>query len=80
MTLIVTLSEAIERQLADRATKDGKSLEAVARELIEQGIAPQKTLDEILAPFRTEFARSRMTETEWDAMIEDAREEVWQAR
>ena len=79
MTLTIQLSEAVERQLTDRAMKAGKSVENVARELIEQGMAPQKSLDEILAPFRAEFAQSGMTESEWDAMIEEAREEVWQA-
>jgi len=80
MTLTIQLSEALERQLTDRATKAGKSVETVARELIEQGIAPRKTLDEILAPFRAEFAHSGMTETEWDTMIEEARAKVWQAK
>ena len=37
-----------------------------------------KTFDEILAPFRVEFAEIGMTEAEFDALIEEARGEVWQ--
>lgn len=40
----------------------------------------EKTLAEILEPFRRAFAESGLTEEEWDAMIEEAREEIWQEK
>ena len=80
MTLTIELPEPVERRLAERAAKAGKSVETLARELIEQAVPAEKekTFDEILAPFRKEFAESGMTDEEWDAVIEEAREEVWQ--
>jgi plasmid stability protein len=80
MILTIELPEVVERQLAERAGHEGKTVETLARELIEKAIAPEKTLDEILAPFREEFAQSGMTEAEWDVLIEEAREEVWQEK
>jgi hypothetical protein len=78
MTLTIELPEAVKRQLAERAGHEGKTVETLASELIVKAVTPERTLDEILAPFREEFAQSGMTETEWDALIEEAREEVWQ--
>ena len=82
MTLTIQLPEPVERRLAEKAARDGKSVETLASELIEKAIAPEneKTFAEILAPFRQEFAESGMTEEEWDAMIEEAREEIWQEK
>lgn len=36
------------------------------------------TIDEILAPIRKQFVESGTTEEELDALIDEAREEVWQ--
>ncbi len=82
MTLTLVLSEPVERRLAERAAKDGKSVEALATELIERAVAPEreKTFAEIMAPFRQSFAESGTTEEELDALIEEAREEVWQEK
>ena len=78
VTLTIELAGRTERLLAERAGQEGKTAEMLASELFEQAIAPGRTFDEILAPFRKEFAESGMTEEEWDALIEEAREEVWQ--
>lgn len=78
MTLTIELSVAVERQLAERAAKTGQSAAALASELIERAVAPEKSFDEILAPFRQSFAESGMTDDELDALIEEAREDVWQ--
>jgi len=74
------LSAAAERAITQRAAKDGKGVEDVARELIEQGVAAEKTFDEVLAPFRQSFAGSGMTEEEVDVLVEEARTEIWEER
>jgi len=38
------------------------------------------TFDEIVAPLRQDFEASGMTEAEFDALIEEMREEVWQEK
>jgi plasmid stability protein len=77
-TLTIALPEAVEWQLAKRAEHEGKTVEALARELIEKAVAPEKTLNEILTPFRQSFAESGMTDQELDSLVEKARKEIWQ--
>lgn len=76
----ITLTPELEKVIEKRAKAKGTTTEAVALEgLHAQFLAPAKpSLDEILAPVRREFEASGMTESELDALIEEAREEVWQ--
>jgi hypothetical protein len=78
MAMTIHVPERVERKLTERAAKVGKPAEALALELIEQGVDREPTLAEIMAPFAREVAESGMTEAEFDALIEEAREEVWQ--
>jgi plasmid stability protein len=82
MTLTIHLPESVERRLSEQAARDGKTVEALAGELIEKAVTPpgEKSFREIMAPFAQEFAESGMTEEEWDAMIEQARQEVWEEK
>lgn len=79
MTLTFDLPPAVQKQLARRPDSEGKTVEKIATGLFQKS-APEKTMDEILAPFRKEFAESGMTEEEWDTMIEEARQEVWEEK
>jgi hypothetical protein len=80
MTITIRLSESVERLLADRAAKAGKSIEDVALESIERDVVGGKTMAEIMAPFAAEFAASGMTEEELDALVEEAREEIYREK
>jgi hypothetical protein len=55
---------------------------ALASELIEKAVAhaKEKTFAEIAAPFAKSFEESGMTEEELDALIEEARQEVWEEK
>jgi plasmid stability protein len=81
MTLTITLPEPVERRLAEQAAAVGKSVEALAGELIEKAVGPPgggKPFAEIAEPFRLSFEESGMTEEELDELVEQAREEIWQ--
>lgn len=80
MTITIELPAPVEQYLTEQAATAGKSVEALAAELLSQAVPHEKSFDEILAPFREEFAQSGMTEEELDALIEQAREEVWQEK
>ena len=77
MTITVTLPPETEQKLRERAASAGKDVGAVATELLERAVAGPRTLDEILAPFRRQFAESGMTDDELVALVEGAREEIW---
>lgn len=78
MTLTLELPAALERRLARQAEADGTTVEAAAVALLEKAAPPAKTFAEICAPFAAEFEASGMTEEEFDALIEEARQEVWE--
>jgi hypothetical protein len=87
MTLTLHLPPEIEKQLQERATQAGQSVEGLALDLIEQALRPNgatghagKTVAEIFAPVRDEFRRSGMTEEELSSLIEEARNEVWREK
>ncbi len=80
-------SEA-EQRLREKAGKRGLTLEAYLQRLAEQdafekaedATTPPRTFDEILAPIRQGFEESGLTEEEINALLSEAREEVWRER
>ncbi len=48
--------------------------------LITADLLAAKSFDEILAPIRQTFQAGKQSEAEWDALFEEAREEVYQER
>jgi dienelactone hydrolase len=82
MVLTVELPAATERRLAERAARAGTTAAALVLDLIERELAPAKepTVAEIMAPFAKEFADSGMTEEQLDALVEEARQEAWDAK
>jgi hypothetical protein len=62
MTITIHLSEPVERILADRAARTGKSIEAVALESIQRDVTERRTLSEVMAPFAAEVAARGMTD------------------
>jgi hypothetical protein len=77
MTLTLELPAPLERRLTREAAVRGTTVEAVAVELLEKA-APPPTFDEAIAAFAAEFDASGMTEEELDALIDEARQEVWE--
>ena len=67
-------------QLRERAAAQGQDLVQYIHRIIDRDITAAPTLDELLAPLRREFAASGMTEDELDALVEEARQEVWQEK
>lgn len=78
--LTIELPKDVEKKLAERAARSGKTAEVVARELIEQAVRGERTLDEILRPFRDEVAASGISDAELDQLFDEARDEAHAAR
>ena len=53
----------------------GKTAEEYARMILEAKVLAEKPFTEILAPIRQSFRESGMTESELDALVEQARED-----
>ncbi len=80
MTLTIELPAEVQRKLADRAARVGRTAEAVATELIARGVNGGPTLEEILAPIRARFKQSGMTDDSLADLVEEVREEIWQEK
>ncbi len=80
VTVKLSLTRDEERLLLARATEKGQDVADYLRTLVEQDLKRPPALSEILAPIHEEFRQSGMTEDELSALIEEAREEVWQEK
>lgn len=80
MTLTIQVPKNIGAILEERAKGNGKDIAEYIESLIEQDIDKRKTLDEILAPVRRNFAESGITEDELDELIGSERQAVWEEK
>jgi len=80
MTLTIHVSKNIGAVLEEKAKNQGKDVAEYVEDLIEKDIDHRKTLDEILAPVRKNFAESGMTEDELDELIESERQAMWEEK
>ncbi len=80
MTVVLKLKPEIEAALQKKAKANGFELNTYLEKLIEKDVDRGKTLDEILAPVRKNFAESGMTEGELDELIESERQAMWEEK
>jgi Asp-tRNA(Asn)/Glu-tRNA(Gln) amidotransferase C subunit len=80
MTLTIQVPKNIGAVLEEKAKNQGKDVAEYVENLIEKDIDRRKTLDEILAPVRKDFAESGMTEDELDELIESERQAMWEEK
>jgi hypothetical protein len=81
MELVITLPEEVQLALEQRANNRGyKDVKRYVERLITADLLAAKSFDEILAPIRQTAQASKQSEAEWDALFEEAREDVYQER
>ena len=80
MTVILELKPEIEQALQKKAKAEGFEINKYVENLVEKDVGRQKTLAEILAPFRREVEESGISDDELDALVEEAREEIYREK
>jgi Asp-tRNA(Asn)/Glu-tRNA(Gln) amidotransferase C subunit len=80
MTLTIQVPKNIGVVLEEKARNQGKDIAEYVENLIEKDIDRRKTLDEILAPLRKDFAESGMTEDDLGELIESERQAIWEEK
>ena len=80
VTLTIHVPKNIGAMLEEKAKSSGKDVAEYVESLIEKDIDRPKTLDEILAPIRKNFAESGMTEEDLDELIETERQAMWEEK
>jgi hypothetical protein len=72
MTLAVLISPQVEARLRQQAAAEGQDPGTYAAKLLEHAVR-RTTLDELLAPLRSQFAATGTTDEELVQQITDAR-------
>jgi hypothetical protein len=80
MTITIWLSDDEQRQLAERAARNGREMADYVHMLVKRDIDEPSAVDEALAPFRRQVEESGMTDDELGDFFEGVREEVWQEK
>jgi hypothetical protein len=80
MTITIRLSDEEQRQLAERAERNGREMADYVHMLIKRDIDGPSAVDEALTPFRRQVEESGMTDDELGDFFEGVREEVWQEK
>ncbi|MBA2619570.1 MAG: hypothetical protein H0U87_00040 [Acidobacteria bacterium] len=79
-TLTIHVRENTKMILEEKAKNNGKDFTEYVEDLLEKDASRPKTLDEILAPLRRNFAESGMTEEDLDELIESERQAMWEEK
>jgi hypothetical protein len=80
MTITIRVSDEEQRQLTERAARNGRDLVDYVHLPIERDIQASAALDQALAPFRRQVEESGMTDDELAEFFEEVREEAWQEK
>ena len=80
MTITIRLTDDEQRQLAERAARNGRDVVEYVHLLIERDIQGSAAVDQALAPFRRQVEESGMTDDELGDFFEEVREEVWREK
>jgi hypothetical protein len=79
MSLTITLPTELEVQVQAAAARNGRDAEQYVLDVIKRAIL-KPSLDEILAPVRKQVAASGMNEEEFDQLIDEERQAIWEEK
>lgn len=80
MTIQLELSPETERRIVRKAADCGVPVERYVTDLVEKDVDPVAEYERIMAPVWEGFAKSGVTEEEWDEIIENEREAIWREK
>jgi hypothetical protein len=80
MTITIRLTDDEQRQLAERAARNGRDVAEYVHLLIERDIRGPSAADQALAPFRRQVEESGMTDDELGEFFAEVRDEVWREK
>ncbi len=77
--ITISVTKEVEKALAQKAAAEGQDLKVFIENMVKtQALRP--SLEELLAPVRQDFAESRISEDEIDALIESERLAGWKEK
>jgi hypothetical protein len=79
MEMTITLPVELGIQVQAAAARNGRAVEDYVIDAVRTAML-KPPLDELLAPVRAQFAASGMTEEEFDQLIEEERQAIWEEK
>jgi predicted transcriptional regulator len=79
MSLTITLSADLEAKIQEAAARQGQDAEAYVIDAVQRALR-KRSLDEILAPVREQFAASGLTEEELTALVKAEHRALWREK
>jgi hypothetical protein len=79
MELTITLPLELAAQVQAVAARRGRAMNEFVLDAVKAATL-KPSLDELLAPVRAQFAASGMTEAEFDQLIEEERQAIWEEK
>ena len=73
MVISIEIPKSSEVKLIEEASRQGKSIESYAAELLQKAVEGNRSLAEILAPFRSDVAACGADDESLDKMFSSAR-------
>ena len=80
MSVTIEFPPDIEATLRERLARVPQNVAAFVVEAVREKLSRSQTLDEICVPFAQSVAATGITNDELDQLLEEARENVWQAQ
>jgi predicted transcriptional regulator len=80
MTVTIDLPPELEQILRQQAARKNQDVTTFVLQAVQEKIARGQTFDEICAPFAAAVTASGISDEEFDRLVEEAREEVWQEK
>ncbi len=79
MDITITIPPELAPMVEQAAWKQGRDIVTYVQESVTKHVSAP-LLDEMLAPVRVEFAASGMTEEDFDTLIEEERQAIWEEK
>lgn len=79
MSLTISLPRDLETRVLEAAARQGQDAEAYVIDAVERALR-KRSLDDLLAPVREQFAASGMSEEELTALVKAERRAMWREK
>ena len=76
-TLTLKIDNPVILDALDTAVRQGVSAQSYLLGLVETSILSQRSFEELAEPMARDFDASGMSEDEFDALIEEERQAIW---
>lgn len=80
MSVTIEFPKELEATLRERLSQDRQDVDAFVVEAVREKLSRSRTIDDICAPFANAVLDSGISDSEFDTLFRDAREETFRTK